>query len=223
MTDEITLISIFTGLITAFITAGGAGFLNLIILEKLDCIRLNSDEGKEKIFFILLFSVLNFALFLMIMDWLEVNNTAIETLPTNIVVFSILITLGISSIVSFTILPLIAKISWRLINFIRKKILKTSEISNWSPKEKVFMRNQQIQVYIYKLDETFIAKGYLLHWGSERIENGEMVLTPPANYENIDIEYVRNLFVDCDNDDELKSPRHFIDSTNNLQYFIFYN
>lgn len=50
MSDKITLITIFTGIVAAFITAGGAGFLNLIILEKLDCIKLHSDETKEKHF-----------------------------------------------------------------------------------------------------------------------------------------------------------------------------
>lgn len=222
MSEKITLITIFTGLIAAFITAGGAGFLNLIILEKLDCIRLHSDEDKEKNFFILLFSVLNFALFLTLMGGLKVNNISIETLSTRTVIISILLTILISILASFTILPLIAKLSWWGINAIRTKIMKTSEVSNWSPKEKVFMRNQPAQLYIYTLDQTFISKGFLIHWGSERIENGEMVLTPPNNNENVDIEYVRNMFVEYDSEDESMAPRHFIDSNNNLQYFIFY-
>lgn len=156
------------------------------------------------------------------MGGLKVDNVAIETLSTKTVIQSILLTIIISAFASFTLLPWIAKLSWLLINRLRTKAMGITEVSNLSPKEQVFNNNCYTLVYIYTLDGKFISKGYLEHWGAERIENGEIVLTPPSNNENTKIKYVRNLFVEMDSDDESKRPRHFIDTNNNIQYFVFY-
>lgn len=222
LSEKITLITIFVGLVTAFITAGGAGFLNLIILQKLGVLKLGKKEEQEKKFFVLLFSVVNFAIFLAFMGGLESDNIEIITLSTKTVIWTIIKTLSLSAIGSFTLLPIIAVVSEYIINLMRTKIMKITRVSNRTPKELIFEKNKNILVYVFSLDNNFIGKGYLTHWGSDELENGELVLSPPASNKGIEINEVRELFLIMDVEDQTISPKHLIDSNNKIQYFVFY-
>lgn len=221
MENSVTLFSLFIVLVSAFITSGGAGFLNYSILAKLDAIKLKPDEKSEKNFYIMLFSIINFALFIYILGPNEIGNTEVMSLNTELVIRAILWTLIISMGASLTVLPIIYWVLMWIINWIRKNILQLATLSNKDPKELIFSKQKYILVYIYTLsDDKFVDKGYLEHWGSENTANKEFTLIPPADYSDIDINKVRNLYIECE---ETHNTKLIIDSENGLKYFVFYD
>lgn len=221
MDKTITIFSLFIILISAFITSGGAGFLNFSILSKLDAIKLKPDEKTEKNLYIMLFSILNFAVFINILGPDQIGNTEIIELSTLAVIKAISLTLLISIVTSLTVLPFVFLGITKAINHIRKNWLHLATISNKDPKELLFSKQEYILVYIFTLsDNKFVDKGYLEHWGSEDIGNKQLSLTPPADYTDIEIETVRDLYI---NNEESMNTKLLIDAENNLKYFIFYN
>lgn len=212
---------IFNILLTSFVSAGGLGFINFIVLEKLGIVRQNNEQKDEKILYVLFFSIVNYALFLLVFSFPE-KNIAMEDFIKQISI-EVLITLLLSIILSFSVYPLLAKILRALINFFRRIILKKPIIDNQTPKERLLSKGDvSTFVYIFDFDKNRIAEGYLDGWINDTEKKNQVSVTAPGTLTQYDYEQVEKLFNELDNDPEPDTTRHLIDLDNRLHYFIFY-
>lgn len=212
---------LFNTLAATFVTAGGLGFINYILLEKLDIIRYKKENANDKKLFIMFFSLVNYSLFLMIFKFpseeSSVNQFIIE------LAFGIIITLLISIILTFTIYPLFAFLITALLNLFRKYFLKKPIGNNLTEKERLFSEVRvSTYLYIFDFDKNKIAEGYLEGWLSDDDIKNQISLSAPAEISPYNFEEVQIMFSEQDNDPKLDTTRHLIDFDNKIHYFIFY-
>jgi hypothetical protein len=212
---------IFNVLLTSFIGAGGLGFINFIILEKLEIIRQDKEQKDEKLLFVLFFSIVNYALFLLIFSFPDGNMFISEFIKQ--LSLGIILTLAISIVLSFTVYPLLAKILKLAINFFRKVILNKPSADNQTPKERLLSKGDvSTFVYIFDFDKNRIAEGYLDGWLNDTEKTNQVSVTAPGELNRYTYEQVEVMFNDLDNDPEPNTTRHLIDLDNRLHYFVFY-
>lgn len=210
----------YFNLITAFVTAGGLGFINFYILDKLDIIKIKKNEKEDKALFILFFSIINYSMYLffssnIVLSKISKNELLLESAK------SIIFTVCITVFLSMTIFPLLAKFLFKAINHVRVEWLKKSRVENANPRDLVFNSKVPLFVYIFDLDGKFVAEGYLKHWSTDADNLNQISLTAPNIPTNDTIEDVRKLFSSEDDESELKSPKLLMDLKNKYQYFIF--
>lgn len=215
------LYKILNILITSFVAAGGLGFINFVILEKLDIIRQDKEQKDEKILFILFFSIVNYALFLLIFSFPK-EDVAMSKFISQLS-FGVLVTLATSVMLSFSIYPMLAKILKAMINVFRKKILKKPKADNQTPKERLFSASGvSAFVYIFDFEEKKLGEGYLEGWLNDTETKNQVVLTAPESPTGHSYEQVQELFSQLDNDPKKDTTRHLIDFDNKIHYFIIY-
>lgn len=208
-------------LVASFSAAGGLGFINFIILEKLDIIRNDKEKHDDKKFFVLFFSIINYVVFLLIFSFPK-EQLLIREFVTKLSM-GILLTLFVSVVFSFTIYPVIAKLLLMLINLFRKKILSRGAVDNQTPRESLFSRGDvSTFVYIFDFEKNRVAEGYLEGWIDDLEKQNQVVVTAPGTLTKYTYEQVEALFNDLDNDPEPETTKHLIDIDNKLHYFVFY-
>lgn len=208
-------------LLTSFVAAGGLGFINFVILEKLEIIRQNKEQKDEKILFVLFFSIVNYALFLLVFSFPD-EEIAISKFIQQLS-FGILQTLLISIVLSFSLYPLLAKILKATINTFRKRVLRKPKADNLTPKERLFsVTGVSSFIYIFNFEENKLAEGYLEGWLNDTEAKNQVILTAPASPTGHSYEQVQELFSQLDNDPMKDTTRHLIDFDNKIHYFIFY-
>lgn len=131
-------IEIFYSLVKSFCLAGGLGYINYFILEKIGELHISQDDKDDKKFFMILFSLIN----LMI-------NFLIDEIIDNIYI-SISITIILAIIFSFTVYKWISSLVYILINKYRKKN-ELGEYSSKTVRESVFDKNKVLFIYVYDL------------------------------------------------------------------------
>lgn len=208
-------------LVANFVTAGGLGFINYVILEKFEIIRNKKTSRDEKKLFILFFSLVNYALFLYVFKFPN------KELPIRDFVvrlsLGIIITLVISVLLTFTIYPLLAKVLLELTNWFRTKILNKPISSNLTEKERLFSRNDvYTYLYIFDFDKMLIGEGYLDGWLNDTDDKNQLTLLKGNPDNNYTFDEVNQMVNEQFNDPNENTTRHLIDFDQKLHYFIFY-
>lgn len=159
-----------------FLTVGGLGFVNYFILSRMDRININKHNKEDKPLFLILFSLLNYTIYLaslyvVVEGPLKISNAYLSTL------ISILLTLIITVFLSFTLF------SW-LSSEIKEKINKNrkgSGISHYDSltvKQRVFNFSASRMIYIYNLSNQLIDCGYSGWFSSLEDDDFELSLIP---------------------------------------------
>lgn len=219
--DAESVYKLFNMLLTSFVSAGGLGFINFIILEKLEIIRQDKEKKDEKILYVLFFSIINYALFLLLFSFPD-EGLAITDFIRQLS-FGIMLTVLTSMILSFSVYPLLAKGLKESINIFRIKILKKPKVDNQTPKERLFSKGDvSTFVYIFDFDKNSIGEGYLEGWITDIEKKNQVSLVAPGEINQYSYEQVEKMFNEQDNDPEPNTTRHLIDFDNRLHYFLFY-
>lgn len=213
--------TILNALISSFVVAGGLGFINYVILEKLGIIKSEKNKSDEKLLIILFFSIVNYVIFLLIF--------AFPTTETKVKSFIILLAIGIlgtlslSIVLSFTLYPLLAKFFNMFVNWFRTVILKKVKTSNQTPKESLFCLNTVLTfIYIFDFDKNKMGEGYLDGWINDNELNHQISLNPAEKPTGLNFDDVEDLICKIEYTDPDLQPRHLIDFDEKVHYFIVY-
>lgn len=157
----------FTGilfeLLISFLLAGGFGYINYFILHKTGIINVSNDNKEEKLFSLILFSIINLAMFILFKGILD--NINIESWI--IVFISLIITLGVTIFASFTLFKWIVNNLYIVINNNRKKI-QLGEIDNKSVRTLIFDKNKVLFAYMYSLESGELLSYGCIGWQHEK-------------------------------------------------------
>lgn len=211
---------LFNILITSFFAAGGLGFINYYVLERLSFIRQAKDKKDEKALLILFFSIVNYATFLFVFS-VPNGSTDIRTFIVNIAV-AVVWTLVISLILSFTLYPIFSKLLVLFINWFRARFLNASSVNNLTPKEDTLAGNSVKYLYIFDFTHEKLGEGYLAGWTSDLDKLEQIVLGPPKEILGYTYEEVEQLFAQSYDKGPHKISKHIIDYSEKLHYFVFY-
>lgn len=161
-------------LLIAFLLAGGFGYINYFILHKIGVINVSNDNKEEKSFSLILFSIINLAMFILLKGILDNIN-----IDSWIIVFiSLIVTLGVTISASFTLFKWIVSIIYIVINNNRKK-LQLGEIDNRSVRTLIFDKNKVLFAYMYSLESgELLSYGYIGWQHDKKAEDFEIEIVP---------------------------------------------
>lgn len=145
---------ILTKMILSLALGGGFGYINYYILNNLRITNIGENDKDEKIFSLILFSILNIVLF-------NLANSLIHNIYLNI-----LATLIVTVILSFTVFKWIMKFLYFIINKSRKKS-NLGESNNRSVRSLIFDSNKVLFVYLYGLENDKLLSYGCMGWQNE--------------------------------------------------------
>lgn len=151
-------------LIISFILGWGLSYINYFILYNLCVINLNEKNKEEKIFNLILFSIINI-IFYQILE-MYIDNY----------IFSIAITFIVSMISSFTLFKYCIQKIYNLLNIKRLKE-NLGEISNKTVRNHIFNINKTLFIYIYDLQNNLLSYG-CMGWQDENSDDFEFEVIP---------------------------------------------
>ena len=172
-------------LFSIFLTAGGLGFINYFILSRFDKININKHNKEDKPFFLVFFSLVNYALYLfslyIIEDLLKVNNQYLSTF------FSIILTLVVTITLTFTLFSYLSSAIQNKINEKRGEV-GMSRYDSLSVKQRIFNYPNSRIIYIYDLNNNLIDCGFSSWFSSVEDDDFELSIYP-FNKENTLLTY----------------------------------
>lgn len=201
-------------LLSAFFTAGSLGFINYFILEKLNILIFQKSNENDKKHFLLFFSLLNYAIYLLIYLLLKKITNLGEL--SNISV-SIFLTLSLTILLSLFIFPYVAEKFSDLLNSFRKNS-NLSELEHNSPRDLMFDNKKMQSVFIFDFDKNLISSGYL-EYRSDQSDYYEIILIPFDGKPRLDDYDKVEEYFQSDNGQE-NNPRILLDFEKKIQYFI---
>lgn len=151
-------------LIISFILGWGLSYINYFILYNLCVINLNEKNKEEKIFNLILFSIINI-IFYQILE-MYIDNY----------IFSIAITFIVSIVASFTLFKYFIQKIYNLLNIRRLKD-NLGELSNKSVRNHIFNINKTLFIYIYDLQSNLLSYG-CMGWQDENSDDFEFEVIP---------------------------------------------
>ena len=133
-------------LLISFLASGGLGYINYYILSSIDLINFDENDSEEKKLSLLLFSIINFIILLSFINYFGYEkDVLIKSL-----IYSFLITIILTTILSFTLYVIIIKfIKWLITRYRNEK--GKSTISNLTVKEQLFDEDIAKPVFIFDL------------------------------------------------------------------------
>lgn len=153
---------------------GGFGYINYYILNNLGIINIDKDEKEEKTFSLILFSILNVLLFNFLNDTMG-NAYA-----------SVLMTLIITVVLSFTLFKTMMSAFYTVMNKSRDK-LSLGELNNKSVRTLIFDSNKVIFVYLYGLETNKLLSYGCMGWQKETKDSDyEFEIVPTDKLESIE-------------------------------------
>lgn len=161
-------------LLTALITAGSLGFINFFILKRLGVFTLRKSNEQDTKHFLLLFSLLNYVIYLL--SFIYIKNRFINLEELLVIAISIVLTIMLTILLSLFIFPIIADGFNKTLNFLRKN-KQLSEIDHRGPRDIVFNNDKYQAVFIFDFNKTLISSGYLEHYSNES-DYYEITLVP---------------------------------------------
>lgn len=161
-------------LLTALITAGSLGFINFFILKRLGVFTLRKSNEQDTKHFLLLFSLLNYVIYLL--SFIYIKNRFINLEELLVIAISIVLTIVLTILLSLFIFPIIADGFNKTLNFLRKN-KQLSEINHRGPRDIVFNNDKYQAVFIFDFNKTLISSGYLEHYSNES-DYYEITLVP---------------------------------------------
>lgn len=146
-----------TSLVSSLIVSGSFGYLNYLILDKLGEVNFNKNTKDEKAMILLLFSALNYSLYLIIgsFSWFQGAQTG-DYKSIAIIIFLIALIDIIGTI--YICAPLIVKFNEK-INNIREKKHK-GPLDSIGNREDFFESDKIQCIYIYDFSNHLISCGY---------------------------------------------------------------
>lgn len=186
-------------LITAIISSGGLGFINFYILRKLNRISINSKDKDEKKIILLLFSSINYLIYLVVAFFLK----SIISDEIGLAAVSFTLTIIITIFLSLFIFPhIIYALSW-ITNKLRRQDGK-NDISSETVHDKFFQNySNNKNMYIFNLEGHLIFKGTPYQFSLSTDENFEFLATyfyeesVTKDYDEL-VEYARLKNIDID-------------------------
>lgn len=160
-------------LINSLITAGGLGFINLLILMRIDKINFSSNNKEDKAICLIFFSIVNYGLFLLMLEifkFLSINKSI--QIPLSII--SVII---ISILLTFFVIPPLSNLFSKSINNQRKK--EQLSIYDSRPIKKIafnFKINKAI--YIFDFENNLISSGMSGYFSNSDDIDFEIILSP---------------------------------------------
>lgn len=193
---------------------GGLGFINVQILYKLGAIELNKLNGDNKKVQLLGFSVINYALYLLIF-WV-LNETLSKLNDDVLVALAILATLLVTSIFTVCVFwPTVVGMT-KLLNKLREKFSKKTAIDEVSTRYDFFSVNAYQEIYIFKFDGTYIASGYTGYVQSSDFDYFDLTLHP---FNGRAEESMVNIQKRASSESE--NPQELIDFEKQIKIFMF--
>lgn len=148
-------------IIQPILALGGFGYFNYLIYSRIDNPDFGSDSDKK--FIILMYSSINYVIFLSLGNFKDIN-----------MVIRILLTIFISFILTLSF-PFLSRILMMITNTIRK-VLNLSSLDNTKLKDRFLEKNTNNVIFIFSTEEKkFIASGYK-GGNSRKYEEFSMVL-----------------------------------------------
>ncbi|QOY97092.1 hypothetical protein IRM63_06225 [Leuconostoc citreum] len=186
-------------IITAFVSAGGLGFLNYQILEAQGAINIQDNSYSQKMWVAIL-SMFNFGLFLILSRHIDF-------------VCSFFLTVLLSSVFFMMFGRIIFKLFWIFIDksFDNEDHVSVSDEDPWE-KFTNFPQNKEILVFIFDFEDNLIQHGYFVSANNSRSEKSGIFLTPFA-WDTVNIDNVYDYVANGD------LTRTYVDLNKKLKYF----
>ncbi|WP_273710799.1 hypothetical protein [Leuconostoc mesenteroides] len=181
-------------IITAFVSAGGLGYLNYQILEAQGSLNIE-DGSKSQTMWIGILGMVNFGLFLLISKY--------EPLIT-----SFFLTMVVSALMFFIFGRKIFELYWRFIN------IKSSTVSDEDPWEKFtkFKKSEEALIFIFDFEDKLIEQGWFVSANDSRSKTNGLMLEP-CNFEDKSIESVYDYIANK------QLTRTYVDINRKVKYF----
>lgn len=171
MYTDNNLLEIFT----IFITLGGLGFINYFVLARLDKISINKHNKDDKLFFLMFFSLVNYIIYLFVLFSIEkFTNVDNEYM---ILAISILTTLFITVVSTFTIFSFLSTAIEQLLNKMRVKSGKSS-YDSLTVKQRVFNYSESKMIFVYDLKNNLIECGFSGYFSAMEDDDFELSIYP---------------------------------------------
>ena len=187
-----------TSLTNQLITSGGIGFINLFLLIRLDYINFSKENKEDKYLYLLFFSIVNYAIYLLIVEISKYFSLPVELHIPLAIVFVLILSIILTFILWITLIKLLFK----KVNGYRGKE-KRSSYDSRSIKKIAFSFKENKAIFIFDFDNKLIFSG-LSGWFSDIDEaDFEFILYPfnektkLDNYDTL-VEYISTEQVDAD-------------------------
>lgn len=148
--------------LASFVAAGGLGFINYYVADKLDIIEFNKSNTKIALPFMLMWSIFDFSIYLIVQALCEL----LKEIPHIGKYFSenivLAITLMLTICIVFILFTMVARPIFKIINnFInkRRKSAGKAEIESESVWQNFISSDVVTYIYIFNLDGTAIISG----------------------------------------------------------------
>lgn len=181
-------------IITAFVSAGGLGYLNYQILEAQGSLNIE-DGSKSQNMWVGILGMMNFGLFLILSKSLSLTAAFFATIV-------------ISAIVMFSLGRIIFKVFWFFIN------IKSSPVSDEDPWEKFtkFKKSEEALIFIFDFEDNLIEQGWFVSANNSRSKTNGLMLEP-CNFETKSIETVYEYIANK------QLTRTYVDINRKVKYF----
>ncbi|RRG09752.1 MAG: hypothetical protein DUD32_06050 [Lactobacillus sp.] len=172
-------------LFATFLAAGGLGFINYSIADRLDLVEFNNEKSNMRLPFMLAWTIPDFAIYLLVsyfvsrLNGLKIHHLKIYLNNNVELAIALLITLILVYFLSLWLLPIVFKHDKALINFRRKKY-GHAELFVGSAWNKAFDNDRITRCYVYGFDKTFLVSGEIKHASSDA-QSTQMTITPFIN------------------------------------------
>lgn len=226
----------FTKMIDLFVLSGGIGFINYFILTKKGTLNIKKDNKEDKTLFILFFSVVNMAIYHLLLSFSPVLKKAIMRVEflgfiDNIYFYraiAIIATLGISIFMSLYIYPMSAKVINNKINKTRIDNEGKTLVNQYPPRTMTLDKNQRIEAFIFSLSKSdgerqYIANGFIDTWSDNIDDRKQLTLYPRTNDYKTKI-FTENEVLEIINNEEIpdNSTRIYIDKDLDMIFYLIY-
>lgn len=164
-------------IIAALITVGGIGYINYAVAEQLGTIEFKGDNKTNQIAFSLVWSIIDFAIYLIIQNMLRHWHVH----GTWLLVESMLITIVVVFLMAVIVTRPLQKALYAIYNVVFR-FSKAAPIKVGTVWSNFFSGDQTMEVYCYDLQHRPIAQGFVLQ-NSTSSQNHSLSLQPFKNAE----------------------------------------
>lgn len=207
----------YQSLIISIILSGTLGFLNYNLLINQGTFSSYSSK-EDRTAWCASFSIVNYLIYIRIYEIIHTTNIDLS------VFYTVLLTCGVSLLITLVIFPLINWLVVWVLNLIRDG-KQLSGIANSTPRENAFEHNCGMQVYIFDFEHQFISSGYIDKY-TESIELEHQILLDPQRdmpselCEDEVIELMNEQYLEPDKN--VKDTKIYLDTKSQLKYYIIY-
>lgn len=210
----------FLNIFTGIILSGALGQLNYDVLVDRGFVS-NQKDKEEKRNITIIYSILDFLLFLLIF-WL----LSIFKLDFNLSLFLAVLMTSLIIISSMNkVIPFIYEFYFKHLNNFRLKT-NLSGTSILSPRENAFESDKPVKAYVFDFFGDIVSVGFLKNYSENNELDHELLLQPSGlndDYSKTEQEIIDVInFQEFHPDKDIKGTNIYIDSKNKLKYYLIY-